>query len=479
MSDAKALMVQGCTSNAGKSYLVAGLCRLYANRGVNVAPFKAQNMSNNAGVTPDGLEIGRAQLLQAQAARVTPTVHMNPVLLKPEANTRSQVILHGKANPELSKLPWLERKQHLWGSVQTSLRTLQETYDLILMEGAGSPAEINLKASDIVNMRAAKEAHARVLLAVDIDKGGAFAHLLGTWHCLEQDEKNLLLGFILNKFRGDPALLGNAMSWLETKTRVPTLGVVPMLRLPLPEEDAFSFEDAPVRADKPVVAVLLTPFISNFDEFDALAHEPSVSLRFVKEVAELRDASAVILAGSKHVAADLEYLRASGLAAAVSRLADRGVPVLGICGGLQMLGERIEDPEGVEGQAGATLPGLGLLNVTTRMAPLKTTRLTSVTQAESAALLTGYEIHHGQTRAGNGVRTFLADGLGFKQGNVTGVYLHGLFDNAVFRQQFLSLLGVQASARNWQAQVDASLDTLAAHLQTHLDIPAIDKALGI
>ena len=395
-------MIQGCTSDAGKSYLAAGFCRLYANRGLNVAPFKAQNMSNNAGVTPAGGEMGRAQLLQAQAARVTPDVRMNPVLLKPEADTRSQVVLLGKVNPELSNLPWLQRKAHLWGSVQSSLASLQKEHDLIVIEGAGSPAEVNLKASDIVNMRVAREVNAAVLLVSDIDRGGSFAHLLGTWHCLDEDEKKLLCGFILNKFRGDAALLGHAADWLEQRTQVPTLGTVPMLHLPLPEEDAFSLRQSHTRtSDKPVVAILKTPYISNFDEFDALLNEPNLNVRFVTELAELNSVGAVILAGSKVVSRDLNYLRQHGFAARLVELARANVPILGICGGLQMLGHDIRDPLRIEGESVA---GLGLLDVSTQLAASKTARQVSAIHLPTGAALTGYEIHHGVTEAAPGVQ---------------------------------------------------------------------------
>ena len=468
-------MVQGCTSDAGKSYLVAGLCRLYANRGVKVAPFKAQNMSNNAGVTPEGLEMGRAQLLQAQAARVSPEARMNPVLLKPEADTRSQVVVLGKARHDLRDVPWLERKPHLWESVQESLHSLMAEYDLVLMEGAGSPAEVNLKKSDIVNMRVAKEVRARVLLVADIDRGGAFAHLLGTWQCLDEDEKALLAGFILNKFRGAPALLGDAMDWLEHRTRVRTVGVVPMLRLPLPEEDAFSLRPEAASSDKPRIAILKTPYLSNFDEFDALLHEDTVQARFVHEMNDLRKADAVILAGSKHVAADLDFLRRTGLANEVSHLAKLGVSILGVCGGLQMLGHAILDPDEVEATGSAR--GLGLLDVETIFAADKVTRQTTAHLLPTGDVLTGYEIHHGRTRVGEGARPLLSDDLGFIQGNVMGVHAHGLFDNTAFRRWFLSNLGVQVSQRDWLTHVDAALDTLADHLETHLDVDAIDRAL--
>jgi adenosylcobyric acid synthase len=472
---AKALMVQGCSSNAGKSYLVAGLCRLYASRGLKVAPFKAQNMSNNAGVTPEGLEMGRAQLLQAQAARVTPQVRMNPVLVKPEGETRSQVVVLGKADLVLSKLSWTARKAQLWESVRASLASLMREFDLVVIEGAGSPAEVNLKAGDIANMRVAKEARARVLLVADIDRGGAFAHLLGTWHCLESDERSLLMGFILNKFRGDATLLESGIRWLEQQTGVPTLGVVPYLKFPLPEEDAFSLAPPPAGGGA-TVAILRFPTLANFDEFDPLAREGAALVRWAERPEDLRDAGAVILPGSKHVAHDLAWLRETGCAAEITRLAEKGVPILGICGGLQMLGRTLRDPHGVE--SGGEAVGLGLLDIETELAREKTTRLTETQLLESGEKVTGYEIHHGRTRAGPRAKPYLAGGLGYQQGNVVGVYVHGLFENAGFRRAFLKGLGLTATESNWHDEVEAALERLAAHLSAHLDITAIDRALG-
>lgn len=470
-------MIQGCTSNTGKSYLVSGFCRLYAKRGYKVAPFKAQNMSNNAGVTQAGLEMGRAQIVQAQAANVLPDVRMNPVLIKPEGNTSSQVVLNGVAQPSLSQIPWIERKKYLWASVQESLHSLKDEFDLVIMEGAGSPAEINLKEGDIVNMRAAKEVQANVLLAADIDKGGAFAHLLGTWHCFDSDEQKLLTGFLLNKFRGDQRLLGNAMDWLEQRTSVPTLGIIPMLRLPLPEEDAFSFKAKAEDTTKTKLAIVMTPFISNFDEFDSLLHEANISVKFVKETKDLDDAAAVIIAGSKHVFADLDYLRSSGIARKIQDLATKGTLIMGVCGGFQMLGIEILDPHTIEG--GGSAKGLALLDVETIMHQDKTTRQTTVRTKKTGMALRGYEIHHGRTKAYGRSRPYLEDDLGFIQGNILGVYVHGLFDNSGFRVDFLRRLGVSANPENWQAQVDVALDTLAHHLEQNCNMTAIDKELGV
>ena len=477
------LMIQGCTSDAGKSYLAAGFCRLYANRGISVAPFKAQNMSNNAGVTPDGGEIGRAQILQAQAARVIPTVHMNPVLLKPEADSMSQVILLGKAQPHLKKIPWQERKTHLWQTVKSSLETMKQDYDLVIIEGAGSPAEINLRSGDIVNMSVALEADAKVLLASDIDRGGAFAHLLGTWHCLASNEQDSIAGFLLNKFRGDPTLLGNAMDWLASKTGIPTLGIIPMLNLPLPTEDAYSQQTAISHSNKPEISIISTPYMSNFDEFDALLNEADVEVNFVDSIDQINlgNIAAVILPGSKHVSHDLDFLKQKGFAALLHQLAIKGVQILGVCGGMQMLGKTLEDPNNLEG--GYSSSGLNLLSIKTTLETEKTTQQTQAKLVKSGAQIMGYEIHHGKTTADSVAKPYLLNQqnevIGYIQGNIAGMYAHGLFDNAVYRHEFLQKIGVTAQSGEWNEQVDAALDTLALHLESNCDMKAIDEAIGL
>ncbi|MFC4425096.1 cobyric acid synthase [Deinococcus navajonensis] len=459
-------MVQGCTSNAGKSYLAAALCRILADEGLRVAPFKAQNMSNNAGVTPAGLEMGRAQLVQARAARVTPDVRMNPVLLKPEADTRSQVVLLGQAQPDITALPWRERKPLLWPYVQESLHSLMTDFDVVVIEGAGSPAEVNLRASDIVNMRVAREVQAAVLLACDIDRGGAFAHLLGTWHCLTSEERERLKGFVLNRFRGDARLLSPAPEWLEEQTGVPTVGVVPWLNIPLPEEDGVALEQRPQRTtEEGFVAIARLPRVSNLDEFAPLGD----LARWVSTPEELAGAQAVILPGSKSTLSDLAWLRSSGLAGAIARMADRGVPVLGICGGLQMLGRRLHDPHGVEGSRGDG-QGLGLLDLETEWATDKTTRLTRLTDAETGLALDGYEIHHGQTRSGPGVQE-LAPGLLWRTGNVRGTYLHGLLENPAYLEHFLAWAGLPAP--QGLDSLDARLDAIAVQVKASLDWPLV------
>ena len=456
----RAIMVQGCTSNAGKSYLVSALCRALSNAGYRVAPFKAQNMSNNAGVTGDGLELGRAQIVQAQAARVLPDVRMNPVLLKPEADTRSQVVLLGRANAALTALPWRERKPLLWPHVQAALHSLLEQYDVVVIEGAGSPAEVNLRGSDIVNMRVAREANAAVLLACDIDRGGAFAHLLGTWHCLTPGERGLLRGFVLNRFRGDAALLSPGPEWLEAQTGVPTVGVVPWLPYSLPEEDGFWAGEPGVTPASGFVAIPRLPRVSNLDEFAPLG----TLARWVTRPTELQGAQAIILPGSKATVADLDWLRRSGLAAGVSRAAAAGVPVLGICGGLQMLGHSVSDPQGAEG--GGNVPGLGLLDLHTVMDANKTTRQTSLLDPETGGTLHGYEIHHGVTEAGPDVQT-LVPGLLWRQGNVRGTYLHGLLEQAGYLHAFLDWAGLLDP--DPLAALDDRLDAIADAVQANID----------
>lgn len=467
-------MIQGCTSHAGKSYLTAAICRILSNQGVRVAPFKAQNMSNNAGVTRDGLEMGRAQIVQAVAARVEPEARMNPVLLKPEADTRSQVVVLGKADLELSRLPWRDRKSPLWPVVRESLHSLLDDFEVVVIEGAGSPAEINLRASDIVNMSVALEARARVLLVSDIDRGGSFAHLLGTWHCLSSEEKGLLGGFILNRFRGDAGLLAPAPAWLEARTNVPVVGVVPMLDIPLPEEDGVSLESRAAQGSIPdgFVAIVGLPRISNLDEFAPLGD----LVRWVGQPSELEGARAVIVPGSKSTRADLDWLRATGLAGGISGLAHRGVPILGVCGGLQMLGRTVRDPHGIEG--GGDVDGLGLLDLETTMEPEKVTRAGRFRDLETDAELQGYEIHVGRT-TGNATPILERNGeiLGWRDGNVRGVYAHGLLENSAYLEAFLNRAGLEPVSR--LETLDARLDAIATRVKASLEWHSIAALIGV
>lgn len=458
----KPVMIMGCTSDAGKSFLVAALCRYFANRGLRVAPFKAQNMSNNAAVTPDGLEMGRAQYAQASAARAMPDVRMNPILLKPSADTYSQVIVLGKFDRAISEMPWMARKPHTWQAVREALHSLIADYDLVIIEGAGSPAEVNLREADIVNMAVALECHADVYLVADIDRGGSFAHLLGTWMCLSPEEQALIKGFVLNKFRGDPALLGNAMDWLQDKTGVPTVAIVPWLHHALPEEDriflrsplAPSSQNASVR-----LALIGYPYASNFDEFDALVHEREVEVTLVQQAMSLDRFDAVLLPGSKNSVASLMWLRQTGLADEIARVAQMGKVVHGICGGLQILGQRISDPNHLEsGDAN----GLGLLDVDTELAEDKITQQRQVRLRETQQRVHGYEIHHGRSHAGPSAQPLFDDAeLGWRTHAISGVYLHGLFDETAYRENFLRPLGWHGQTQDWRTRLDNEFNAVA------------------
>lgn len=450
-----ALMVQGASSSAGKSLVTCALARALHRRGVDVVPFKAQNMSNNARVVAGG-EIGTAQYLQALAAGLEPDVRMNPVLVKPEGDSRSQVVVRGRPDPELSQRGWRDRRQALWPPIVAALDELLTEHELVLLEGAGSPAEINLRDTDLANMRSALHAGAAVLLVADIDRGGAFAHLYGTWALLPAREQALVRGFLLNKFRGDPGLLAPAPERLEELTGVPTLGVFPWLEHGLPDEDGAATPRRRVGA--PVVAVVRYPTASNLDELKPL--EQVADLRWATDARSIADADLVILPGSKHVAADLAWLHASGLGIALRDHASRGRPVLGICGGLQMLGQRLEDPAGVDG----TGEGLGLLPLVTSFAPDKLTRRTVARfgalpepwAALSGCSFDGYEIRHGRTRAVGEVSEALADGLGFVVGAVLGVVAHGLFESP----ETLGALVGTTSTRSLEHVFDELADAL-------------------
>jgi adenosylcobyric acid synthase len=458
-------MVQGCTSHAGKSYLTAAFCRLLADEGLRVAPFKAQNMSNNAGVTDDGRELGRAQIVQAAAARIAPQARMNPVLIKPEADTRSQVVVLGEADLALSRLPWRERRARVWPVVRDSLHGLLDDYDVVVIEGAGSPAEINLRAGDVVNMAVALEVAAPVLLCCDIDRGGAFAHLLGTWHCLAAEERDLLAGFLLNRFRGDASLLAPGPAWLEERTGVPTLGVIPWLDIPLPEEDGVALQGA---AGDGRIAIVALPRIANLDEFAPLGEHA----RFVRTPAEVDAATAIVIPGSKSTLADLDWLRATGIAGAIARRAAAGVPVHGICGGLQMLGRSVRDPGGIE--SGGESNGLGLLDLVTELREGKTTRLVRVADRETGAELDGYEIHHGATAAGPAAIPVLdgPDGpLGWRSGNVRASYVHGLLEHAAYRDALL--VGAGIAPGPMAESLDARLSAIASRVREAVDWPRI------
>ena len=489
---AKCVMVLGTTSGAGKSWLATALCRHYARQGLKVAPFKAQNMSNNARVVSCEMgqgEIGSAQYFQALAARAVPAVRMNPLLLKPERDTHSQVVLMGQVDDALSNMPWRERSAFVWPVIVKALDELIAENDVLVIEGAGSPAEINLHASDIVNMRVALHCNAACLLVTDIDRGGAFAHLYGTWALLPEPERALIKGYVLNKFRGDAALLAPAPQMLQDLTGVPTVAVLPMWwQHGLPEEDGI-FDDRTMSsgAIEQTIAVIAYPRISNLDEFQPLKNVPGVRLQWVRSPTELADLNAavdwIILPGSKHTSGDLVWLRSQGLDAAVARHAAQGGAVLGICGGLQMLGEALIDPHGIDGNA----PGLGLLPLVTVFASDKTLKQTCARfndqmsdtspWAKLASIQAqGYEIHHGQTaqhpamaQSGDVARAVMADGLAWQnaRGNVLGVYLHGLFENA---SVLYALFGATAPT------LDSVFDGLAHYIEQHFE-PGVLQAL--
>ncbi len=483
---AKTIMVLGTTSGAGKSWLTTALCRYYARQGLKVAPFKAQNMSNNARVVPGPGnvmgEIGSAQYFQALAARAVPEVRMNPLLLKPEADTHSQVVLMGQVSAELTALPWRGRSEKVWPQIAAALDALRFDNDVVVIEGAGSPAEINLHSSDIVNMRVARHANARCLLVTDIDRGGAFAHLYGTWALLPEDERALIAGFVLNKFRGDAALLAPAPQMLQELTGVPTVATIPMWwQHGLPEEDGVFDDRSSVASAGTIhttVAVIAYPRISNLDEFQPLKNLPGVRLLWARspaDVAGLKPSDWVVLPGSKATASDLAWLRAQGLDSAIAAHAAQGGAVLGVCGGLQMLGEALIDPGGIDGNG----PGLGLLPLVTLFEPAKTVCHSQARFGELAAgawaklsgvQVSGYEIHHGQTqqhtamaKAGDVAREVLP-GLAWQnaRGNVLGLYLHGLFeDPAALQALFGSTHG--APVRTLDNVFDGLADALERH----------------
>lgn len=444
---AKSIMIQGTMSNAGKSVLAAGLCRIFRQDGYKVAPFKSQNMALNSFITAQGLEMGRAQVMQAEAAGVEPTVEMNPILLKPTSDVGSQVIVNGRALGNLTASEYFRRKSELIPQVLAAYRTLQEQYDIIVLEGAGSPAEINLKSQDIVNMGLARMVGAPVLLAGDIDRGGVFAALYGTLALLEAEERPYVKGTIINKFRGDVALLRPGLQQLEELCQVPVLGVVPWMELDLDEEDSLSSRLDARGGKAPLdVAVVRLPRISNFTDFDPLQRHPAVGLRYINQPEELGRPDLVILPGTKSTLADLRWLRQSGLEAAILKLASRGTPVIGICGGYQMLGRTLSDPLEVEG--GGSLDGMGLLESTTVFSAEKTTTRTACSFPACRGLfaplsgcpLDGYEIHMGQSE-----RLFTVSG------SVLGTYLHGLFDSPQLVERLVGLL-MEEKGLAWQGE---------------------------
>jgi adenosylcobyric acid synthase len=471
-------MVQGTTSDAGKSTLVAGLCRVLRRRGVRVAPFKPQNMALNSAVASDGGEIGRAQAVQAQAAGLEPTSDMNPVLLKPHSDTGAQVIVQGKVVAAFDARDYHDYKRVAARAVMESYARLAAAHQAVIVEGAGSPAEINLRENDIANMGFAEAVDCPVWLVADIDRGGVFAHLVGTLALLSPSEQARVRGFVINRFRGDPGLLRPGLDWLERHTGKPVLGVLPYLHgLHLEAEDAIASDDVG-GGERLRVAVLALPHIANHTDFDPLRLHPEVQLRFVGPGEELPGADLVILPGSKNTRGDLAWLRAQGWEAGLARHLRYGGKVLGICGGFQMLGRTLHDPHGVDGQPG-TSAGLGWLDLETTFAGEKQLRRVSGRLAFAEALVTGYEIHMGESRgpalASPAVR--LAgrdDGALSADGQVLGTYLHGLFEMPEACAALLSWAGLERPVPlDYPALREANLDRLADAVEEHLDLRAL------
>lgn len=488
-SPAPCIACFGTGSDVGKSIIATALCRVLANRGVRAAPYKAQNMSNNSGVTPEGLEMGRAQIVQAEAARIPPHVDMNPILLKPTSEIGSQVVLLGKAVANQSAMEYHRRKETLQVAAVASLERLRSDFDAVVMEGAGSCAEVNLMAHDIVNFRMAEAADAPVVLIADIHKGGVFAQIVGTLECLESRHRERVAGFIVNRFRGDIALFADGVKWIEERTGRPVFGVLPWF-----DDIAIEAEDSVVieRPDRgrnapngqPAVAVLRIPHIANFTDFAPLESIPGLALRFVERPRDLSGFHAVILPGSKNTRWDLDWLHRMGWTQRLHAHADNGGHILGICGGYQMLGRAVHDPEGLEGAPGTTA-GLDLLPVETILQAPKTTTRTRFRWDGVAGF--GYEIHMGRTeRSGgdplfevveqNGASVSEVDGATSRNGRVLGAYIHGLFDAPGITRRWLAGIGLEQVA---VAEIhgplarDQEYDRLADHFQNHVDVDAL------
>ncbi|MFR8549032.1 MAG: cobyric acid synthase [Lachnospiraceae bacterium] len=499
---ARTIMIQGTMSNAGKSLLAAGLCRIFHQDGYRVAPFKSQNMALNSFITEEGLEMGRAQVMQAEAAGIQPEVRMNPILLKPTNDTGSQVIVNGEVRGTMSARDYFKYKKTLRPVVQETFDSLAADYDIIVIEGAGSPAEINLKSDDFVNMGMAKMADAPVLLVGDIDRGGVFAQLYGTVMLLDETERPLVKGLIINKFRGDKTLLDSGLETLEELCKVPVVGVAPYLNISVEDEDSLSERfDRSQEAGLIDLAVVRVPRISNFTDFNPLENIPGVSLRYVKRPAELKDPDMILLPGSKNTMGDLRWLRESGMEAAILKQAAKGKVIFGICGGYQMLGDTLHDPFGVED--GGSMKGMGLIPMDTEFTQNKTrTRaegrfqtLSGDLGGMSGAAFSGYEIHMGESRLKDGAYpvTYMDDtvsGEAKEDGgyckNVYGTYVHGIFDRETVTNALLRSLaekkGIsmdQLAEMDYAAFKETQYDILADELRKNLDMKKIYEILGL
>ena len=484
--NARVLMVQGCTSDAGKSTVVAALCRWLRHRGVAGAPFKPQNMALNSAVTVDGGEIGRAQAVQAQAAGVEPHTDFNPVLLKPNSDTGAQVIVHGHPVGNMDAVGYHAYKRVAMDAVLASHARLVAAYDAIVVEGAGSPAEINLRDRDIANMGYAEAVDCPVILVADIDRGGVFAHIVGTLALLSASERNRIAGFIINRFRGDIALLQPGLDWLERETGKPVLGVLPYLHdIVLEAEDALPRGPEVKPHARLRVAVPVLPRISNHTDFDALRAHPDVECVFVGPGERFPPCDLIVLPGSKSTRADLAWLRAQGWDTAILRHARYGGRVIGICGGMQMLGKAVHDPDGLEGAAGSS-EGLGLLDLETTLAPLKQLRQVRGWLADGDAAVTGYEIHCGVSEGPGMARPAVrlddgrGDGARSDDGRIVGTYLHGVFDHPEALAEWLGDAGLSASAPlDIRALREATLERLAGIIDAHVDTAALERLFGL
>ena len=501
---AKVIMVQGTSSHAGKSVLATALCRIFAQDGLQVAPFKAQNMSLNSYATPDGGEIGRSQAVQAAAAMTAPRVEMNPVLLKPEGERRSQIVVMGRPMAVASAREYYDLKPAIWETVTSALDTLRADFDVVVIEGAGSPAEVNLKEQDIVNMRVALHADAPVLLVGDIDRGGVFAQLVGTMVLLEPEERALVKGHVINKFRGDPSLLTSGLGFLEERTGVPVAGVIPFFSdIHIPEEDSLGLTPELKSDDDTAVdvAIMRLPHIANFDDFDPIRHEPGVRVRYVGRADEFGNPDLVIIPGSKTTIADLDWLDAQGLADRILASRRGGTPVIGICAGYQMLGERLLDPDRVESSR-EEAHGLGLLPTSTTFHREKSTHQVRGRVTDGRGLLSGcggaevsaYEIHMGQTlgeglhrpfvvETRSGGRISLPDGAIDDEGLTLGTYLHGLFHNRAVRRSILEFVtqrkGVGLPFGGEDVEPSVEYDKLATLVRENLDMELVYRVTGL
>jgi adenosylcobyric acid synthase len=503
---AKTLMVQGTASSVGKSVLVTALCRILRQDGWSVAPFKAQNMSLNSFVTRDGAEMGRAQVVQAEAAGLEPTVEMNPILLKPEADNRSQVVVMGRPWRSAVAEEYYSLREQLWEVITGALETLSSRHEVVLIEGAGSPAEVNLKDRDMVNMRVALHSKAPVLLVADIDRGGIFASIVGTLELLEPEERSLIRGSVINKFRGDLSLLEPGLKWLEERTKVPVVGVIPYYHdIQIAEEDSVSLERRRAMREKDDylldIAVIGLPHISNFDDFDPLEQEEGVRLRYVEDKDQLGRPDLIILPGTKSTMADLVYLKRRGLAQQIVAQAGRGTPVIGICGGYQMMGEMVFDPGQVE-SAESQAVGLGLLPVRTTFFAIKSTHQVrgqvvsgkGLLQGAEGLPLSGYEIHMGQT-SGMAITAPLRidersrrpcrewDGCLSPDGNMLGTYIHGLFHNEGLRRALRSNLaarkGIVFRPAGKVFSREEQYDRLADLVRSSLDMELLYRTMDL